>query len=78
MEYLRYYDEIVSRRQSCRDFTDTVVDAASVEEIKAYNEVVPKLLPEISTELHFFGGDVADFLGSSVGYNGFTVKAPNY
>ena len=42
MEYLRYYDEIVSRRQSCRDFTDTVVDAASVEEIKAYNEVVPK------------------------------------
>lgn len=78
MEYLRYYDEIVSRRQSCRDFADTVVDAASVEEIKAYNEVVPKLLPEISTELHFFGGDVVDFLGSSVGYNGFTVKAPNY
>ncbi len=29
MEYLRYYDEIVSRRQSCRDFTDTVVDAVS-------------------------------------------------
>ncbi len=27
-EYLRYYD----RRQSCRDFTDTVVDAASAEE----------------------------------------------
>ena len=62
MEYLRYYDEIVSRRQSCRDFADTAVDAASVEEIKAYNEVVPKLLPEISTELHFFKGDVVDFL----------------
>ncbi len=46
------------------------------EEIKAYNEVVPKLLPGDFYRASFRWRWAT--LGSSVGYNGFTVKAPNY
>ncbi len=78
MEYLRYYDEIVSRRQSCRDFADTDVDTAALTEITEYNELVPRLLPDVATELHILEGSVAEAVGKSVGYNGFTVQAPRY
>lgn len=78
MEYLRYYDEIVSRRQSCRDFADTDVEASVIEELKGYNELVPRLIPEIETEICIYDGSIADELGDSVGYNGFLAKSPKY
>lgn len=78
MEYLRYYDEIVSRRQSCRDFSDKDVDTSILEELKRYNELVPRLLPEIETELCIYDGSVSAELSDSVGYNGFLAKAPRY
>lgn len=78
MEYIKYYDEIIKRRQSCRSFADKAVGSEVLEEMKAYYEGCPRLLPEVATELCFFEWGAAENLGTSIGYNGFIIKAPMY
>lgn len=78
MEYIKYYEEIVKRRHSCRNFTEKKVEDSALDEVKSYYEECESLVPSIETELVFFDRFVGERLGASVGYNGFIIKAPEY
>ena len=78
MEYIKYYEEIVKRRHSCRNFTDMKIEDSVIDEVKLYYKECDSLIPSIETELVFFDGFVGERLGASVGYNGFIIKAPGY
>ena len=76
---MKYYEDIIKKRNSCRGFSDRKVDDAELLKIREYYEDEESdLVDEIETELHFFFGNVYDALSKSVGYNGVCIKAPAY
>ena len=78
MDYIKYYDEIVLHRQSCRNFSEKKVEQKTLDEIKAYFDSCNSLVEKINTDLIFIDEEKAMKLGASVGYNGFIIKAPQY
>lgn len=78
MEYIKYYDEIVKRRESCRNFIMNDVEPAQIEELYEYYNQETLLVPEIATELKTYSFDDLEKTEGSVGYNGFLIKAPHY
>ena len=78
MDYIKYYDEIVLHRQSCRNFSDKKVEQNVISDIEAYYTSCKPLVEDVATELVFIDGERAPMLGASVGYNGFIIKAPQY
>ncbi len=76
---MKYYEDIVMKRHSCRGFADKKVDDDVLNELLTYYEDEESdLVDEIETELRFYVGTVWDELKKSVGYNGFCIKAPAY
>ena len=52
------YSALIQNRKSVREFTDKQVTFAQLEELKKYyGNSVRRLIPEIGTELYFFGTD---------------------
>lgn len=78
MEYIQYYDEIVKRRESCRNFQEQDVEQAKIDEIEKYYSDTAVLVDNICTDMKIYDADVAEVLGQTVGYNGFLIKAPMY
>ena len=73
------YSALIQNRKSVREFTDKQVFFGDLDKIRNYyNRSVRRLLPEIKTELLFFGTDARAALEGSAGYNQFLVGAPQY
>jgi len=73
------YSALIQNRKSFREFTDKQVFFGDLDKIRDYyNSAVRRLLPEIKTELRFFGTDARAALEGAAGYNQFLVGAPQY
>ncbi len=78
MEYIKYYDEIVKRRESCRNFVMSDVEQDKINALYDYYNHETLLVPEISTDLGLYSYSSLEKTEGSVGYNGFLIKAPHY
>ena len=73
------YKALIQNRKSVREFTDKQVTYGQLKELKEYYvNSVRRLLPEIETELYFFGTDARAALEGAAGYSKFLVGAPQY
>ena len=73
------YSALIQNRKSVREFTDKQVTFGQLEEIKEYYvNSVRRLVPEIGTQLYFFGTDARAALEGAAGYSKFMVGAPQY
>ncbi len=73
------YRTLIQNRKSVRAFTDKKVPFDLLNRVKAYyRDRVRRLVPEIRTELYFFGDDAREALEGAAGYNQFLVGAPQY
>ena len=72
------YSALIQNRKSYREFTDKQVPFSALENIKDYYKSVRRLLPELKTELYFFGTDARAALEGAAGYHQFLVGAPQY
>lgn len=73
------YAALIQNRRSVREFTDKQVSYPLLEELKQYyRSSVRRLVPEIHTQLHFFGTDARSALEGAAGYHQFLVGAPQY
>ena len=76
---MKYYEEIVKNRHSCRKFDVRRVSEEKISEIVAYhNDEESRLVDDIVTELRFYDSSAYDKLKDTVGYNGICIKAPHY
>ena len=73
------YRALIENRKSVREFTDKQVFFGDLDKIREYYvNSIRRLLPEIKTELLFFGTDARAALEGAAGYNQFLVGAPQY
>ena len=73
------YSALIQNRKSVREFTDKQVFFGDLDNIRNhYNTSVRRLMPEIKTELRFFGTDSREALEGAAGYNKFLVGAHQY
>lgn len=73
------YSALIQNRRSVREFTDKPVCVCELDKIREfYNTSVHRLIPEIETELRFFGTDSREALEGAAGYNQFLIGAPQY
>lgn len=73
------YSALIQNRKSVREFTDKQVPFSDLEQIKTYyKNSVRRLIPELKTELYFFGTDTRAALEGAAGYNRFLVGSPQY
>ena len=73
------YSALIQNRKSVREFTDKQVVYGQLEELqKYYVNNLRRLVPEIGTELYFFGTDARASLEGAAGYSKFMVGAPQY
>ena len=73
------YSALIQNRKSVREFTDKQVFFGDLDAIREYyDKSVRRLIPEIKTELRFFGTDSREALEGAAGYNKFLVGAPQY
>ena len=73
------YSALIQNRKSFREFTDKLVPFSILETFKNYyHNSVRRLIPELKTQLYFFGTDARAALEGAAGYNQFLVGAPQY
>ena len=73
------YAALIQNRKSVREFRDKTVPFGVLEQIKTYyRKSLRRLIPEIDTELYFFGTDAREALEGAAGYHKFLVGAPQY
>ena len=73
------YSALIQNRKSVREFTDQRVPYTALEEIRNYYiRNVRRLIPDMKTQLYFFGTDTREALEGAAGYNSFLVGAPQY
>lgn len=73
------YSALIQNRKSVREFTDRPAPYADLAALKNYyRTAVRRLIPELKTELYFFGTDTRTALEGAAGYNHFLVGAPQY
>ncbi|MBQ7000044.1 MAG: nitroreductase family protein [Oscillospiraceae bacterium] len=73
------YSALIQNRKSFREFTDKQVPFSTLETIKNYYyNTVRRLIPELKTQLYFFGTDARAALEGAAGYHQFLVGAPQY
>lgn len=73
------YSALIQNRKSVRKFSDKRVEFSALDAVRNYyKSSVRRLLPELKTELYFFGTDARDALEGAAGYNRFLVGAPQY
>lgn len=71
--------ELIQNRKSVRAFADKPVFFGELDKIREYyNHSVRRLIPQIKTELRFFGADIQKELEGAAGYNHFLIGAPQY
>jgi nitroreductase len=73
------YSVLIQNRKSFREFTDQQVPYPVLEIIRGYylNDV-RRLVPDIKTEVYFFGTGTRAALEGAAGYNQFLIGAPQY
>lgn len=73
------YRALIQNRRSVRAYSKKKVFFGELDKLRDYyNRSVRRLLPEIRTELRFFGTDARAALEGAAGYNRFLVGAPQY
>ena len=73
------YNALIQNRKSVREFTDREIPYRDLVTIRDYYQhAVRRLVPEIETELYFFGPGTGAALEGAAGYNQFLVGAPQY
>ena len=72
------YRALIQNRKSVREFTDQQVEYRHLEELKKYYANAKHLIPELGTQLYFFGTDARAALEGAAGYSKFLVGAPQY
>ena len=73
------YSALIQNRKSTREFTDREIPYQDLVAIRDYYQrSVRRLVPEIETELYFFGQGTGAALEGAAGYNQFLVGAPQY
>ena len=73
------YPALIQNRKSVREFTDQEIGYMDLVTIQNYYQnAVRRLIPEIQTELYFFGRGTGAALEGAAGYNQFLVGAPQY
>ena len=73
------YAALIQNRKSVRAFQEKQVPFQTLAQLKAYyRDGVQRLIPEIGTELYFFGTDAREALEGAAGYHKFLVGAPQY
>ena len=73
------YPALIQNRKSTREFTDQEIGYMDLVTIQNYYQnAVRRLIPEIQTELYFFGRGTGAALEGAAGYNQFLVGAPQY
>ncbi len=73
------YAALIENRKSTREFTDKQISYSLLEELKQYyRSRVRRLVPDLSTQLYFFGTDARSALEGAAGYHQFLVGAPQY
>ena len=73
------YAALIQNRKSVRAFREKQVPFQTLEQLKAYyRDGIQRLIPEIGTELYFFGTDAREALEGAAGYHKFLVGAPQY
>ena len=73
------YSALIQNRKSYREFTDKQVLYSTVEALSQYYQnSARRLVPDLNTELYFFGTDARAALEGAAGYNQFLVGAPQY
>ena len=73
------YAALIQNRKSFREFTDKQVPVSVLREINDfYASNVHRLIPQLKTELCFFGTDTRAALEGAAGYNQFLIGAPQY
>ena len=73
------YAALIQNRKSVREFREKQVPFQTLEQLKGYyRDGVQRLIPEIGTELYFFGTDAREALEGAAGYHKFLVGAPQY
>ena len=76
---MKYYEQIVSHRHSCRGFDMRHVEDEKIDAVMDYyNEEESCLVDDILTELRLYDSSAFGTLSTSVGYNGICIKAPHY
>ena len=71
------YSALIQNRKSVRAFTEKVVPYSMLEKIRNYyKQSVQRLVPELETQLYFFGTDAREALEGAAGYHQFLVGAP--
>ena len=73
------YSVLIQNRTSTREFTDQEISYEDLNTIRDYcQNGIRRLIPEIDTELYFFGRGTGTALEGAAGYNQFLVGAPQY
>ncbi len=73
------YSALIQNRKSFREFTDAQVPYELLTEIREYyRNPAKRLIPEIQTQLYFFGTSTRAALEGAAGYNQFLIGAPQY
>ena len=73
------YSALIENRKSVRAFTEKKVSFSDLETLKHYYlNSVRRLIPEIETQVYFFGPESRAALEGAAGYNQFLVGAPQY
>lgn len=73
------YAALIQNRKSVREFQKKQVPIKLLDRVKThYRQSVCRLVPEIGTELYFFGTDAREALEGAAGYHKFLVGAPQY
>ncbi|MBQ2853912.1 MAG: nitroreductase family protein [Oscillospiraceae bacterium] len=73
------YTALIENRRSVREFADTEVRFDQLDILRRYYQhQVRRLIPELKTQLYFFGTDTRAALEGAAGYNQFLVGSPQY
>ena len=73
------YSALIQNRKSTREFTQQEISYRDLETIRHYcQHSIRHLIPEIQTEVYFFGRGTGPALEGAAGYNQFLVGAPQY
>ena len=78
MEYMRFFRDTIMERQSCRKFLSKEVEIEELVEVNRVYDNLERLVPCIETDIKFTGAEAGKKFGDSVGYNGYSIEAPQY
>ena len=73
------YSALIQNRKTFHEFTDKKVSLSALKSLRTYYRGSSlRLIPEIKTQLYFFGTDAQAALEGAAGYNDYLIGAPQY